>query len=106
MRVGLTNPEAVKLLRQNGHLEVLILHDAKAEYSSVIGWRGSARFIAAPCRLLLLASIGGYKIVQAQVDGNHLELQIESSKWKGIFECTLDSVGKLWYDRRPPKLGE
>ena len=56
--------------------------------------------------LVELFGKGGYKIVSAQVDGNHLGLQIESSKWKGIFECTLDSVGKLWYDRRPPKPGE
>jgi hypothetical protein len=49
---------------------------------------------------------GEYQVTSAQVDGNHLELQIKSTKWKGIFECTLDSVGKLWYDRRPPKGGE
>lgn len=49
---------------------------------------------------------GDYTVVSAQADGSHLELQITSSNWKGIFECTLDSVGKLWYDRRPPKRGE
>lgn len=49
---------------------------------------------------------GDYKLVSAQVDGNHLDLRIESSKWKGTFDCTLDSVGKLWYDRRPPTPGE
>ena len=37
--VGLTNSEAVKLLRQHGCLDVLILHDPKAQYSSVVGWR-------------------------------------------------------------------
>ncbi len=49
---------------------------------------------------------GDYKVVSARVDGNHLDLQIESSEWKGTFDCTLDSVGKLWYDRRLPKRGE
>lgn len=37
--VHLTNSDAVRLLRQNGRLEVLILHDPEAEYSPVIGWR-------------------------------------------------------------------
>jgi hypothetical protein len=40
--VGLTNAGAVDLLKQNGRLEVLVLYDPKAEYSSVIGWRVAA----------------------------------------------------------------
>jgi hypothetical protein len=40
--VSLTSDQAVDLLRQSGRLEVLVLHDPKAEYSSVIGWRSPA----------------------------------------------------------------
>lgn len=40
--VSLTSNQAVDLLRQNGRLEVLVLHDPKAEYPSVIGWRTPA----------------------------------------------------------------
>ena len=49
---------------------------------------------------------GDYKVEQASVVGDLLELQISSSRWEGTFHCALDSAGKLVYDRRPPKRGE
>jgi len=85
------------------------------EYASVLlkelveSWEEDSGFSAADMlcdHLIEFFGKGGYKIVSAQMDGNHLELQIESSNWKGVFECMLDSVGKLWYDRRPPRPGE
>ncbi len=42
VKVGLTNSQAVELLRKNGRIEVLIMHDPKAQYSSVIAWRVAA----------------------------------------------------------------
>jgi hypothetical protein len=42
VKVGLTNSQAVELLRKNGRIEVLIMHDPKVQYSSVIAWRVAA----------------------------------------------------------------
>jgi hypothetical protein len=41
VNVGLTSSRAVRLLREQGRMEVLILHDPKAEYSTVVGWRAA-----------------------------------------------------------------
>ena len=42
VNVGLTNSQPVDLFRKNGKIEVLIMHDPKAQYSSVIAWRVAA----------------------------------------------------------------
>ena len=49
---------------------------------------------------------GDYKIVSARALGSMLHLEIQSSKWKGAFQCAIDPAGKLWFDRRPPRQGE